>query len=173
VPSLGHVAVGLAVERWRTGRLRPGGALLFAGLALLPDADAIGFLYGIRYGAPWGHRGASHSLVAAAAVAVVAAAIAYAMRRNASSAFGWVFAVVASHGLLDTLTDGGKGVALAWPFSYQRYFAPWRPIPVAPIGLALLSARGLGVMATEAVLFLPLFGYALWPRSTPAVARRS
>ena len=72
--------------------------------------------------------------------------------------------VMASHGLLDTLTDGGLGVALLWPWSNHRFFAPWRPIPVAPIGATLFSARGLEVVLTEAVQFLPLFIVGLWPK---------
>jgi inner membrane protein len=72
--------------------------------------------------------------------------------------------VALSHGLLDTLTDGGLGVALLWPYSTQRFFAPWRPIPVAPIGARLLSAYGRQVMWTELIYFLPLFAYSLWPR---------
>lgn len=72
--------------------------------------------------------------------------------------------VLASHALLDTLTDGGRGCALFWPFSDARYFAPYRPIPVAPIGLGFLSARGLSVAAVELVIFAPLFAYVLWPR---------
>ncbi|AUX41200.1 uncharacterized protein SOCE26_026100 [Sorangium cellulosum] len=55
-------------------------------------------------------------------------------------------------------------MALLWPWSDERFFAPARPIPVAPIGLGILSARGLRVMAFEAVAFAPLFLYALWPR---------
>jgi inner membrane protein len=74
--------------------------------------------------------------------------------------------VVASHGLLDTLTDGGLGAALLWPFSNQRFFAPWRPIPVAPIGARLLTADGLELMLRECVLFLPLFAAGFWPRRT-------
>ena len=73
-------------------------------------------------------------------------------------------AVVASHGLLDMLTNGGLGIALYWPFSYERLFAPWRPIPVAPIGMSFFSARGARVAAVEVVYFLPLVIYALWPR---------
>jgi len=76
--------------------------------------------------------------------------------------------VVASHPLLDCLTDGGLGCALLWPFSNERFFAPWRPIPVAPIGPAFLSARGLRIAVTEVVLMAPFLIYALWPR-----ARRS
>ena len=43
----------------------------------------------------------------------------------------------------------------------------WRVIlilPVAPIGAALFSARGLEVMLTETVQFLPFFILGLWPR---------
>src|SRR5436309_13814531 len=43
------------------------------------------------------------------------------------------------------------------------YAAPWRPIPVAPIGAAMLSARGLEVVMIEAMLFLPLFVIASVP----------
>jgi inner membrane protein len=76
--------------------------------------------------------------------------------------------VIATHGLLDTLTDGGLGIALLWPFSNERFFAPWRPLPVAPIGLRILSRHGLMLMLYEAVLFLPVWVIAFWPRRTAA-----
>ena len=62
------------------------------------------------------------------------------------------------------MTDGGLGCALLWPFSLSRYFAPWRPIPVAPIGLDFLSLDGAMVSAIELALFSPVFLYALRPR---------
>jgi hypothetical protein len=74
--------------------------------------------------------------------------------------------VVASHPLLDILTDGGLGCALFWPFDDTRYFAPWRPIPVAPIGLAFFSPFGLTVAIWEAVIFAPLWWYAFRRSST-------
>ena len=61
--------------------------------------------------------------------------------------------VVASHGLLDTLTDGGLGAALLWPVSEARLFAPVRPLPVAPIGRHLFSGRGAYVMLVELLCF--------------------
>jgi protein-S-isoprenylcysteine O-methyltransferase Ste14 len=79
--------------------------------------------------------------------------------------------VLATHGLLDTLTDGGRGVALLWPFSLERYFAPWQPIPVAPIGPRLFAPDGWRLMAHEAVLFLPIWLIAAWPRLGKAFAR--
>jgi inner membrane protein len=75
-----------------------------------------------------------------------------------------VAVVVGSHGMLDALTDGGLGAALLWPFDENRYFAPWTPIPVSPIGLRVLSPYGLSVALYELVLFSPLLAYALWPR---------
>jgi len=36
---------------------------LLAGSAVLPDADVIGFAFGINYGDMFGHRGLSHSLL--------------------------------------------------------------------------------------------------------------
>jgi inner membrane protein len=165
--SIGHVAVGLAAGRAAGGTRGEMGRCmaLFTALSLLPDADVVAFRLGIPYHAPFGHRGASHSLVFALAAGMLGALI---LRR-----YGWRFSVallaaggvVASHGLLDAMTDGGLGIALFWPFSTERFFAPWRPLPVAPIGARLVSARGLRVMLIELVQFMPLFVYALWPRS--------
>jgi inner membrane protein len=44
----------------------------------------------------------------------------------------------------------GLGVALAWPLSDARWFAPWRPVAVSPIGADFFSLRGLRVLASEA-----------------------
>ena len=168
--SLGHVAVGMAAARFYRGR-RPGrwftlllSMVVWSGLSLLPDLDVIGFRFGIRYGDPWGHRGASHSLVFAFGLALVVFALAPLLRLHPARTAAVAAIVLASHGLLDTLTDGGLGCALLWPFEERRYFAPWNPIPVAPIGRRFFTARGLSVALTELVLFAPLIAYALWPR---------
>lgn len=142
----------------------------FSALSLAPDLDVIAFRFGIPYAAPYGHRGAAHSLCAALALASIAA---LATRltpeqtaRGQTRLRLWVLcaAVASTHGLLDTLTDGGLGIALLWPFSNQRYFAPWTPIPVAPIGARMLTTRGLHVVITEALQFAPLLAWSLWPR---------
>ena len=52
-----------------------------------------------------------------------------------------------------------------WPFESKRYFAPWTPIPVAPIGKAFFTSAGRAVALTELLLFSPLFVYGLWPRA--------
>ncbi len=56
----------------------------------------------------------------------------------------------ASHGFLDAMTDGGLGVAFFSPFGTTRYFLPWRPIRVSPIGLTrFFSYRGIAVLQSE------------------------
>ena len=135
--SLGHIAVGMAAARWhRPGAVSWRPMVGWAALAMLPDADVIGFSIGVRYADPWGHRGAAHSLAIALAGAAVITTIAPALRWPRWRTWWIATVVLASHGLLDTLTDGGLGCALLWPFDPTRYFAPWRPIPVSPIGLA-------------------------------------
>ena len=137
----------------------------WAALAMLPDLDVIGFAFGVRYADPWGHRGAAHSLMFALAIAAAIASVVRTAHVSRRRLFGLAALVLASHGLLDTLTDGGLGIALLWPFNLTRYFAPWRPIPVAPIGLAFFSPYGLFVSLTELALFAPVFAFATgWPR---------
>ena len=131
--SIGHVAVGLTAAR--QGRASRWPALLFwSALSLFPDIDVVGFLRGVPYGAPWGHRGATHSLAFALAGGILVGLGARWLKWPVLRTMVVATLVLASHGLLDTLTDGGLGAALLWPFSLTRFFAPWRPIPVAPIG---------------------------------------
>ena len=63
--------------------------------------------------------------------------------------FCYFFVVTASHGILDAMTDGGLGVAFFAPFDDTRYFFPFRPIKVSPIGLSFFSDRGLDVIGSE------------------------
>jgi inner membrane protein len=128
---------------------------------MLPDADVIGFSLGVQYEDAWGHRGATHSIVFSLALGAV---IGLASRRfNLPALRTGIIAslVLASHALLDTLTTGGLGCALFWPFDLTRYFAPWRPIPVSPIGLGFLSPYGLTVASIELLLFAPVLWYGL------------
>jgi inner membrane protein len=170
--SVGHVVVGawgarmvpLSAVRWRD-------VAVLASLSLLPDLDVVAFALGIPYAAPFGHRGASHSLAAALLVGLAAALLARGYRARAVRTGVVVALVVASHGLLDALTDGGLGAALLWPFSNERFFAPWRPLPVAPIGARFWSARGLAVVWVELLWFAPLAAWTAWARErrTPSL----
>jgi inner membrane protein len=172
VASIGHVAVGLAAGRAHAGPdERSSWPALFgwSALSLLPDIDVVGFMRGVPYGAPWGHRGATHSLTFALVGGVVVGLAARWFRRPVARTMALAVVVLASHGLLDTMTDGGLGAALLWPFSLTRYFAPWRPIPVAPIGPDFFTSDGAMVALTEVALFLPLWLYAFRIRQRAAV----
>jgi inner membrane protein len=147
----------------------------WSALSLLPDADVVGFALGVNYGDPWGHRGATHSFTFSIVVGLAVGLAARWFRRPALRLAGarsgqagrtalLAGLVLASHAILDTMTDGGLGCALLWPFDLTRYFAPWRPIPVAPIGLAFFSPYGGIIALTELVLFSPLLLFALRPR---------
>ena len=156
-----HVAVPLAIGLG-LGSGVISRRLLIAGVAasILPDADVVGFRLGILYEEALGHRGASHSLVFAALVALLACAGARFLQAGRLTTFLFVFAAAASHGLLDMLTNGGLGVALMWPWSDARLFFPLRPVSVSPFSLqALLSSRGVRVALSELVwIWLPAAG---------------
>jgi len=129
--------------------------------SVIPDVDVVGFRFGIRYGDFWGHRGFTHSLVFGAllAGAIVILGFRHAMP-SISRSYLWTyfFLATASHGLLDAMTDGGLGVAFFAPFDNHRYFLPWRPIHVSPIGFGrFFTERGLAVMKTELLwVWLPV-----------------
>ncbi|MEM1487973.1 metal-dependent hydrolase [Stenotrophomonas geniculata] len=84
----------------------------------------------------------------------------------------FVFICAASHPLLDAMTSGGLGVALAWPWSEQRFFAPWRPIRVSPFAPQFFSARGIATLLSELRwVWLPLAGAVVaWILIQPAPA---
>lgn len=184
-----HAAVPLAL--WCAadrGRIPP--RLVAAGViaAMLSDADVLAFALHIPYADAFGHRGASHSLVFAGVLAALAAVLAcFGSRRPWSAvprqprlasttstvqAAVFVFVCAASHPLLDAMTSGGLGVALAWPWSEHRFFAPWRPIRVSPFAPQFFSARGLATLLSELRwVWLPLAtAVVAWKLIQPAPA---
>lgn len=130
--------------------------------SVLPDADVIGFNFGIRYGSFFGHRGFFHSLTFAFLLSLIVVLLAFRKVRLFSKNWWliWVFFFVASasHGVLDAFTNGGLGIALFSPFDTTRYFFPWRPLWVSPIGLVgLFSFWGTAVLVSEIVwIWVPL-----------------
>jgi inner membrane protein len=167
VASIGHIAVGLASSRAysQDRSIAKKAALAFTLISIWPDIDAIGFLFGVPYGAPFGHRGATHSLFVALLVGLAGYPLGVRWQMPRFRTVMYATGVAASHGLLDTMTyGGGLGCALLWPFSNLRFWSPWRFIPVAPIGVGLFSMRGLDVALAEVLIFLPLWLYAFWPK---------
>jgi len=138
-------------------------ALVAAAVSALPDADVIGFAFGIPYSHPLGHRGLSHGLPFALALGAFAWLWLRSRGRPHAISLGILLAAAcASHGVLDAATDGGLGIGFWVPFSDARHFLPWRPIPVSPLEpAAFLSARGAAILAAEIVwLWLPALSLA-------------
>ena len=165
--SLAHIAVGVVAGRAWAQRpdtnipvWRP--MLAFSVLSILPDMDVIGFRFGIQYQDVLGHRGASHALLTAVVGGLICALIARGHPPKRVAIYSAL--VLASHGILDAFTDGGLGPALWWPFSDARIFWPWQPMPVSPIGRGIFSARGAYVLGFEAIMCLPAWLWAFWPR---------
>lgn len=142
----------------------------------IPDLDVIGFRFGIPYGDFWGHRGFTHSLLFAALLASAVVFIGFWRGLPSLGRFPlWIylFLATASHGFLDAMTDGGLGVAFFSPFDTHRYFLPWTPIHVSPIGFGrFFSHRGIEVLQSEllwiwlptAVLVIAALTLRHWPQ---------
>lgn len=170
-------AWGLGRVLTRSRRMPPLFWLLAAGLSILPDADVVAWPLGIPWGTPWAHRGISHSFPAAALVSYVVARLAHRpLRLPFPWLWGYYFVAMASHGFLDAFTNGGPGVAFLAPFDSTRYFFPWRPVVVSPIGRDILSEWGLRTITSEIVwIWMPtalLVGAAWLAHRRGAVAAR-
>jgi inner membrane protein len=59
------------------------------------------------------------------------------------------------HDILDAMTNGGLGVAFFFPFSDTRYFLPWQPIEVSPLGLKRFFTLRGGIRSEMLWLILP------------------
>ena len=123
---------------------------------MVPDLDYIGYRFGIQYGDFLGHRGFTHSIVFAAALAWLVVAVFF--RSPATQGisqrrlFVCFFLVTISHAVLDGLTNGGLGVAFFSPLSNERFFFPFRPLQVSPIGIArFFSPRAFQILSNEAM----------------------
>jgi inner membrane protein len=148
---LTHPAVPLTIA-WGLGREVISTRLLAVEViaSVVPDLDVLAFRFGIPYAAELGHRGFSHSLLLALIIAVVGASLVRPLHTTLKLTFWFLFVSVVSHGILDALTNGGLGIAFLWPFSGERFFAPFQPIVVAPLGLSrFLSLKGVAVLWSE------------------------
>lgn len=135
--------------------------------SMLPDADVLTFLFGIPYESFWGHRGFTHSFVFAFLMGLVGSAFYVKPFGLKDKRFwGWTlffFLVTSTHTILDAMTNGGYGVAFFSPFDNTRYFFPFTPIEVSPIGVrGFISMRGVKILLNEfSYVVFPLIGLLL------------
>ncbi|MGB0712717.1 MAG: metal-dependent hydrolase [Gammaproteobacteria bacterium] len=162
-----HALVAVAVVG-ALGPRRPRTGLFVAGMALAmaPDLDVLGFPLGIEYSAPWGHRGLTHSLLFALLIGSLSALVLCrsptgagppANPRGQCAHLALILSVcMASHGLLDMLTNGGLGVALFAPFDPGRMFFAVNPLQVSPIGFHGWSLERTWAIARSELLWVGL-----------------
>ena len=122
--------------------------LLAIASAILPDLDVIAFKFGIDYLHPLGHRGFTHSIVFALLWSFF---LAFIFGKNKKGLFVVViFLSTLSHGILDAMTSGGRGVGFFIPFENSRHFFSFRKIQVSPLSIReFFSDWGFQVILSE------------------------
>ncbi len=154
--TITHGILGLMTARTSCRRTMPAKFWLLSIICpILPDADILGLYLGISYGHFFGHRGFFHSLFFALLVSLFVVWQFFRDERFFSRRWWkyvfYFFIITASHCILDMFTNGGLGIAVLSPFDTSRYFAPWQPIQVSPIGgvSVLFTAMGVRALLTE------------------------
>ena len=138
--AFSHAVVAIAASKIaRPNRPYLKLCLLAIFCAAIPDADVLSFKLGIPYASMYGHRGLTHSLPFSFLLGSVVTLIFY-RRLPLFSRKWWAYClffttITFSHALLDAMTNGGYGCAFFAPFSAERYFFPFRPINVSPLGV--------------------------------------
>jgi len=153
--AFGHAFAAIAIRQGFSKSETLKFSLLGIFCAVFPDADAIGYKLGVPYEGFFGHRGFTHSILFAVLLGMLVTALFYrATLKNKKDFYYILFFTLCgiSHDVLDAMTSGGLGVAFFSPFDNTRYFFPWRPIKVSPIGIAkFFGERGLRVIKSELV----------------------
>lgn len=171
--SVGHLFVGAAASRYALGRPMGPRQVAFAALliaiTIVPDLDlAVLPALGVPESLTLGHRGATHSLVAALAVASIVTLLAKAARLPARRMAVGAFLAVGSHAIMDSLTPG-PGVAWLWPFSPMRF--PTLPILPQPQLDHPFGASWLILLVAEIIVFAPFLAYAIL--ANPSAAQKT
>lgn len=141
--------------------------VIFAGVVLtvLPDIDVFAFSFGIPYEHVLGHRGLSHSIFFSLVLSIVLLLF-FRQPSWTKNVLLWLYFTICgiSHGLLDAMTNGGRGVGFLIPFSSQRFFFDFQPLQVSTLNFErFFSVHGLRVLKLELIyVWLPaiLFFFA-------------
>ncbi|WP_338356969.1 metal-dependent hydrolase [Yeosuana marina] len=153
----GHSVVGYTISKIIDNKNTKWLLLAAVFSTILPDFDVIGFKLGIPYSHPLGHRGFTHSILFA-----VIWALLLMVTIGKEKKILWflvIFLSTVSHGVLDAMTTGGKGVGFFIPFNNNRFFFPFQVIKVSPIGIEkFFSEWGAQVIFSEfKYILLPCF----------------
>jgi inner membrane protein len=153
----GHSIVGYTLSKTIDHKNTKWLVILAIFSTILPDFDVIGFKFSIPYAHPLGHRGFTHSVLFAVVWALLLMSILG--KQNKKLWFLVIFLSTLSHGILDAMTTGGKGVGFLIPFNNDRFFFPFQVIKVSPLGFQkFFSEWGIQVIFSEfKYIMLPCF----------------
>lgn len=144
----GHAIVGYTITKAASIKNYKWLLLLAILSSVLPDLDVLTFNFGIPYSHPFGHRGFTHSIVFAIIWAILLMLLFG--KQNRVLWFIVIFFSTVFHGILDAMTTGGKGIGFFIPFNNERFFFPFRPIQVSPLGIEkFFSEWGIQVILSE------------------------
>lgn len=151
----GHGIVGYTISKVASKSNLKKLVILAVVSSMLPDIDVLAFHFGVPYEAPLGHRGFTHSILFAF-IWAIALTFAFGKTRR-KLYFAVLFLSTISHGILDAMTTGGRGVGFFIPFDNTRYFLPFRVIKVSPLSVSqFFSEWGWQVILSELkYIFLP------------------
>ena len=156
--SFGHAILGYTIAK--VGKTNSKLLMTLAIISsFLPDADVLLHYQGVPYGSMWGHRGFTHSIVFALLWSGLLLLVFKKIRQWSS--FLVLFFSTVSHGIIDAMTTGGKGIGFFIPFTDERYFLPdaFRQIKVSPMSIKRFFADwewGKSVLMSEFVwIFIP------------------
>lgn len=155
VPLAAALALAKTPIPWRL-------VLVAAFASAAPDLDWLfTHLLHAAQGSIYAHRGATHSLFVALTAGLLAALAHRPLGVRPLTAGVVVAAAMASHGLLDMMTDSVQPVAYLWPLSSVRLFADWRPFHSSEVHKAHLFAQTLTRFRSELwQLIIPMFALA-------------
>jgi inner membrane protein len=163
VPLAGAVAFASSPVQWRP-------VFWAAVAAAAPDLDGLtnpvwADRWGLSTYSVYAHRGAAHSLFVALAFGLVAAIFHKRLGVRPLTAAVVVGGTMATHGLLDMLTDSGRPVAYLWPLSSARVFADWRPLHSSPVAWHHFGSQLFARQRAEfQQIIIPMLGLALATR---------
>lgn len=135
------------INKWKFGFL----AII---CATIPDADVLMFDFGFSYNHWLGHRGFFHSIFFAFIFGFIIKSLFYREHKIGERTGLVLFLafsfITMSHGVLDAMTTGGRGIAFFSPFDNTRHFLPWRMIKVSPLHVSrFFSEWGIEVIKSE------------------------
>lgn len=156
----GHSAAALGIFKIFPKRLHAKKvAILGIISSTIPDIDVMAYSFGIDSHHILGHRGLTHSLIFAVLWSILLVFLFHKSENRKKLFFIYYALSMASHGILDSMTNGGNGIAFLYPLTEERYFFPLRFIQVSPIGVSnFFSEWGLQVLLSE---FLFIGGFCL------------